>query len=63
MPRDPKTLDLFELKMAAVLLDIIVRPGDHDFQPAIESAHELLGYATQAEPRKRRGRKPHVHPL
>lgn len=37
-------LSMRQLRRAAELLDVIVRPGDNDFGPAIEEAQKLLGY-------------------
>lgn len=50
-----KPLSPEQLTRAAVLLDEIVRPGDHNFGPAIEEAQELLGYSI-CKPAKKRGR-------
>lgn len=41
---------------AIELLEIIVRPGDHDFSKAIEEAHRLFGYRFEKtlKPKSRR---------
>jgi hypothetical protein len=43
-----------QTKRAIELLEIIVRPGDHDFFKEIEEAKRLFGYDVQSKKPKRR---------
>ena len=50
------TLSSQQQALCVQLLDVIVRPGDHEFQWAIEASQKILGYEVPADPPRRVGR-------